>query len=128
MKTKRNYHILTHLTVRPSILETDSASRYDSRIRGVPNNVASELRTHVDQAQVCGMERIGDLVYYDNNSDDNDENDDDTFHNTIQAEAVIEEANADDDSAYGESINNGFIDPIGQQQQKQQVLCLNIME
>ena len=58
------------------------------------------------------MEQVEDLVYYDSNSDDDDDDDDDTFHDTIQAEAVIGKANNNDDSAYGEPINSEFLHPI----------------
>ena len=63
------------------------------------------------------MEQIDDIVYYDSNSnaDDNDDDADDTFHDTSQVENVIEDSNYGDAIIYGESINNEFISPIGQE-------------
>ena len=71
----------------------------NSQIKGVPTTVASELQAYVNQAQVRGMQQIGDLVYYDRNSDDGgSEEDNDTFHDTVQVEDVIEETNDDDNN------------------------------
>ena len=61
-------------------------------------DLVMELQAQVNQARVQGMQQIGDLVYYDNNSDDGSEDDDDTVHDTIQVEDVIEETNDADDN------------------------------
>ena len=47
---EKSSNLSTYLLVRSSPLESDLASRYDSWIRGVPNDVASEIKTFAKQA------------------------------------------------------------------------------
>ena len=73
------------------------------------------MQSYLDRAQVQGIEQINDSVYYDSSSeaDDDDEDDDNTFQDVIQVEDVIDDTKDDDATIYGETINNGFMAPVG---------------
>ena len=76
---------------------SEPASRYDSRIRGIPTAaVAAELNA----------DEIDDLVYPDNNNDGDNEDNGDTFHDSIQVEDMIEYTYNDNDDANRKPINN----------------------
>ena len=60
------------------------------------------------------MEQIDNLVYYDSNSKADDDDDDYTFRDATQIQDVIKETKDEEDTIYGEPINNEFIAPVGQ--------------
>ena len=69
-----------------------------------------------EHARIHEMAPIDGEVFYDsnNNGSDEDEDEDDTFHDTIQVESAIYDTyDNDNESIYGETINNDFNPPTG---------------
>ena len=87
----------THPPDRPSAIQTNPMNRYDLRIKGVPNDIVSNLRALVFQSRPSGMAQSGGVIYFDSNSDDDN------------SEEEEESLTADDNE---EKINNDSCCPI----------------
>ena len=71
----------------------------------------------VNQAQVCNIEQINNLVYCNSNSNSDEDDEDTIFHDTIQEEVGDEfygEVNDNDDDVHRDPINNEFLYPVDQ--------------
>merc|ERR1712238_182174 len=85
------------------------SNRYDSLDQEQNYRVGSINRIDYDgqgQSGARGMQQIDDLGYYDSNSDDDNEDNGDTFHDSIQAEDMIDDTYNDDDDVNRKPTNN----------------------